>query len=67
VTTDADGDSDADADADADLIACPFEDCDAGPWPDTMGADGGRRQRVLHLLREHDDCRGHPMNRIERL
>jgi len=48
-------------------IACPFEDCDAGPWPDTMGADGGRRKRVLHLLTKHDDCRGSPWSRIERL
>lgn len=52
---------------DAAEITCPFDDCDAGPWPDTDGADGGKRKRVLHLLREHDDCRGHPLNKVERL
>lgn len=50
-----------------DEIACPFEDCDAGPWPDTAGADGGKRKRVVHLYAAHGDGRGDPMNKIERL
>ena len=50
-----------------DEITCPIDDCPAGPWPDTMGADGGRRKRVLHLLGTHDDVRGNPLNKIERL
>lgn len=48
-------------------VACPVDDCDAGPWPDTHGADGGRRARVLHLYRDHGDGRGRPINKIERL
>jgi hypothetical protein len=55
------------SDADPAEITCPIAECEAGPWPDTMGADGGRRKRVLHLLREHDDVRGNPLNKIERL
>ena len=50
-----------------DEITCPIDDCPAGPWPDTMGADGGRRKRVLHLLGAHDDVRGNPLNKIDRL
>ena len=50
-----------------DRIACPVEDCDAGPWPDTYGATGGRRARVMHLYAEHGDGRGRPINKIERL
>ena len=49
-----------------DRIACPAEDCPE-TWPDTYGADGGRRQRVLHLYAEHGDGRGRPINKIERL
>ena len=48
-------------------LACPVEDCDAGPWPDTYGATGGRRARVVHLYAEHSDGRGRPINKIERL
>jgi len=46
-------------------IECP--ECDAGPWPDTYGADGGRRARFIHLYRAHEFSRGLPFNRIDRL
>lgn len=47
-------------------IECPVDDCNAGPWPDTYGHDGGRRKRMRHLYDEHDD-RTHPWSRIDRL
>ena len=47
-------------------IACPVDDCPE-TWPDTYGATGGRRKRVLHLYAEHGDGRGRPINKIERL
>ena len=49
------------------MIACPVDDCDAGPWPDTYGDGGGRQARVLHLYDAHGDGRGRPINKIERL
>lgn len=48
-----------------DDITCPFDECDAGPWPDTKGADGGRRQRFIHVYTH--DCRGLPFKKIDRL
>jgi len=45
------------------MIECPI--CDAGPWRDTYGADGGRRARFIHVY-EHD-VRGAPFKKIERL
>jgi hypothetical protein len=47
------------------MIECPIDECDAGPWPDTYGADGGRRARFIHVY-EHD-VRGAPFKQIERL
>jgi len=46
------------------MIECPVCD-DAGPWPDTYGAAGGRRKRFIHVY-EHD-VRGLPFKKIERL
>ena len=51
----------------SDTLACPVDDCDAGPWPDTYGADGGRRARFIHLYRDHDFSQGLPFKRIDRL
>ena len=48
-------------------LACPAEDCDAGPWPDTYGATGGRRARFLHVYAEHGDARTLPFKMIDRL
>jgi hypothetical protein len=53
-------------DRDPGTILCPVDDCDAGPWPDTYGHDGGRRKRMTHLYAEHDD-RTLPWSRIDRL
>ena len=47
------------------MIECPIDECDAGPWPDTYGADGGRRARFVHLY-EHD-VRGIAFKQIDRL
>ena len=41
-------------------ITCPVDDCDAGPWADTYGADGGRRARFQHVYDAHADGRGLP-------
>lgn len=45
-------------------LACPVDDCPA-EWPDTYGADGGRRARFLHLYRDHDFARGLPFKRLD--
>jgi hypothetical protein len=50
-----------------DTLACPVDDCPA-TWPDTYGADGGRRARFLHLYEAHDSGRyDAPFKRIDRL
>ena len=45
-------------------IGCP--EC-SETWPDTYGADGGRRKRFIHLYRAHEFSRGLPFKRIDRL
>ena len=52
-------------DTDDATIACPIDKCDAGPWPDSYGASGGRRKRFVHVYAH--DVRGLPFKKIDRL
>ena len=45
-------------------LACPVDDCPE-TWPDTYGADGGRRARFVHQYDAHADKRGLPFKRLQ--
>jgi len=55
---------DTDVSADDNQLECPYDGCAAGPWPDTYGATGGRRERFVHAYDEHGDARGSPARKV---
>jgi len=45
------------------LTKCICPEC-GKTFPDTYGADGGRRKRFLHMYEAHGDGRGLPFKKL---